>query len=106
MNEPIISYRWPHSRAAESIRNSRNAMKLPGSQRFNAVFSKSPSAYHQTLRDRISAMVALSDAKQTAKWSRGNVVLDGAVNAKTLKCAIWYLFSYPITYSWREYTVT
>ena len=97
MNEPIISYRWPHPRAAVSIRNSRNAMKLPGSQRFNAVFSKSPSAYHRTLRDRISAMVALSDAKQTAKWSGGNVLLDGAVNAKILKCAIWSLFSYPIT---------
>ena len=81
MNEPIISYRWPHPRAAESIQNSRNAMKLPGSQRLNAVFSKSPSAYHRTLRDRISAMVALSDAKQTAKWSGGNVLLDGAVNA-------------------------
>ena len=72
----------------------QNAMKPPGGQCLYAIFLKWSSAYHRTLKAHISTMIALSDAKRTAKWSGDNVLLH---NAKFLKCAIWSLFSHPTT---------
>ena len=41
-------------------------------------------------------VVAISDAKQTAAWSGGNIVLHSTANTKSIKCTIWSLFSYPM----------
>ena len=55
-------------------------------------------SYHRTLRSHISATVAFSNAKQMPTWSRGSIVMNSRANAKSMKCLIWSLSSYPITF--------